>query len=130
MTERDTPTEGYGGRHSPLVSIGVPVFSAERWLSRALDSLLAQEHDRLEIIICDNASQDDTAGICREYARRDSRIRFFENETNVGALANFSRVLSLAAGRYCGPPQTTGGRRGSCRDRSRNSSHIRRPVCA
>jgi glycosyltransferase involved in cell wall biosynthesis len=100
MTDRDPHTEGYGGRHAPLVSIGVPVFNAERWLHRALDSLLAQQHDHLEIIICDNASQDGTAAICHEYARRDPRIRFIDNGRNLGAMANFSRVLSLATGQY------------------------------
>ena len=84
----------------PLVSIGVPVFNAERWLPRALDSLLAQQHGRLEIIICDNASDDGTPAVCRKYAQHDARIRFVENGTNVGAIGNFNRVLSLATGEY------------------------------
>lgn len=84
----------------PQVSIGVPVFNAERWLPRALDSLLAQDHRRLEIIICDNASDDGTMDICREYARRSAEIRVYENATNLGIWQNFGRVLSLASGEY------------------------------
>ena len=98
-TDRRADSSGHDSVE-PLVSIGVPVFNAERWLARALDSLLAQQHRRLEIIICDNASQDGTVEICREYARRDSRIRFFENGANLGAMPNFGRVLSLASGEY------------------------------
>lgn len=100
MTNRDNNVPGGAAPDVPMVSIGVPVFNAERWLPRALDSLLAQEHRKLEIIISDNASTDGTAAICRAYAERDRRIQFFKNSTNLGALDNFSRVLSLASGRY------------------------------
>src|SRR5918993_5298269 len=70
---------GYGNTNvsdTPLVSIGVPVYNGERFLARTLQSLLAQTYTNLEIIICDNASTDGTEAICREFAARDSRIRY------------------------------------------------------
>lgn len=84
----------------PLVSIGVPVYNAERHLGEALDSLLAQDYDRLEIVISDNASQDGTEQICRDYAARDSRIAYHRADENRGAVWNFNNVFTLSRGRY------------------------------
>jgi glycosyltransferase involved in cell wall biosynthesis len=56
---------------APLVTLGVPVYNGQRYLARALDSLLAQTFDDFEIVLCDNASEDRTAEICAAYAARD-----------------------------------------------------------
>jgi len=85
---------------TPLVSIGIPVYNAQRYLAEALDSLIAQDYETIELIISDNASSDDTGAICREYAARDARIRYERAEQNQGAIWNFNRVFSLARGRY------------------------------
>jgi glycosyltransferase involved in cell wall biosynthesis len=60
----------------PRVRIGLPAYNGERHLPAALDSLLAQTYGDFELIISDNASTDRTEEICREYAARDSRIRY------------------------------------------------------
>jgi glycosyltransferase involved in cell wall biosynthesis len=80
------------------VSIGMPVFNAERHLAESIDSLLAQDHENLELIISDNASTDGTESICRSYAARDARVRYYRAEQNRGAVWNFNRVLELALG--------------------------------
>ena len=59
----------------PVVSIGMPVYNAERYLARAVDSLLKQDYPDLELIISDNASTDGTWKLCQEYAERDRRVR-------------------------------------------------------
>jgi glycosyltransferase involved in cell wall biosynthesis len=87
-------------QNSPTVSIGLPVFNGERFLGRALDSLLAQSFTDFEIILSDNASTDDTRSICGEYASKDVRIRYVRNDTNLGPLKNFNQVLELARGTY------------------------------
>jgi glycosyltransferase involved in cell wall biosynthesis len=84
----------------PLVSVGMPVYNGGRYLAGALDSLLAQTFDDFELIICDNASTDDTDAICAEYAARDPRIRYFPSSVNIGAAANFRRVFELSSGIY------------------------------
>jgi glycosyltransferase involved in cell wall biosynthesis len=84
----------------PIVSIGMPIYNASACICRALDSLLAQDFTDFELIICDNASTDDTYAICQAYAERDSRIRLYRNERNIGAQNNFTRVYELAAGQY------------------------------
>lgn len=84
----------------PLVSIGMPVYNASACIRRALDSLLAQDFTDFELIICDNASNDDTYAICQAYAAHDTRIRLYRNERNIGAQGNFTRVYELAVGDY------------------------------
>lgn len=84
----------------PLVSIGVPIYNDAPWLRNALDHLLSQEHQNLEINIADNGSTDGSREICRDYARRDSRIRFFENKHNIGGSANHRLVYELSTGDY------------------------------
>jgi Glycosyltransferases involved in cell wall biogenesis len=68
----------------PRVSVGLPVFNGEKYLAKALDSLLAQEYEDFELIISDNASTDETGRICEKYARQDGRIRYWRNPSNIG----------------------------------------------
>lgn len=82
----------------PLVSIGVPVFNAERFLKRALDSLLDQSLSDFELIISDNASTDGTQAICEDYARRDFRIRYIRQNSNIGAPRNWNVLVHEARG--------------------------------
>lgn len=82
----------------PRVSIGVPVFNAERYLERSLNSLVAQDFGDLEVIVCDNASTDSTWEICQRYASIDPRIRCYRNDTNLGAARNYNRTVELARG--------------------------------
>jgi hypothetical protein len=83
-----------------LASIGVPVYNGARYLREALDSLLAQDYTDFEVIISDNASDDATEAICREYAARDPRVRYHRSERNMGPAWNFLRVYELARGEY------------------------------
>jgi len=84
----------------PRVSVGLPVFNGERYLEETLDSILAQTYSDFELIISDNASTDRTEEICRAYAAKDERIRYFRNGTNLGAAKNFNRVFELSSGEY------------------------------
>ena len=84
----------------PLVSIGMPVYNAERHVAEALDSLLAQDYENFELIISDNASSDSTESICRAYALHDRRISYHRTEQNRGAVWNFNSVFQRAAGDY------------------------------
>jgi glycosyltransferase involved in cell wall biosynthesis len=84
----------------PCVSIGVPVFNGEPFLAAALDSILGQTYEHFELIVCDNASTDATAEICRHYAARDQRVRYYRNAQHVRVQANFHRVLELASADY------------------------------
>jgi glycosyltransferase involved in cell wall biosynthesis len=83
-----------------ILSIGLFVYNGAMFLSETLDSLLGQTFRDFELIISDNGSSDITQQICERYAAVDARIRYYRNNTNMGAGWNVRRVLSLATGRY------------------------------
>ena len=83
-----------------LVTIGLPVLNGERFLCAALDSILGQTYTSLEVLISDNASTDRTSAICEEYALRDPRIRYWRNETNLGAAKNYNLLVDRARGEF------------------------------
>lgn len=87
-------------KHVPKVSIGMPVYNGEKFIRKALDSLLAQTFIDFELIISDNASTDGTPDICAEYANRDKRIRYIRQKQNYGAIWNWNYVLRQATGEY------------------------------
>lgn len=78
----------------------MPLFNAERFLEEGLTSLLEQSFSDFELVIADNASTDGTQEICREFAARDSRIRYFRNDTNFGYIFNFNKVFLLSGAPY------------------------------
>lgn len=84
----------------PKVSLGLPVYNGERFLSGAIQSLLDQEYGDFELVIADNASTDGTQGICEEFARQDKRVRYNRNERNIGLAPNHNRVFQLSRGAY------------------------------
>ena len=63
-----------------MISIIVPVYNAEKWLERCLDSIVAQTYTDWELLLIDDGSTDDSATICDEYAAKDERIRVFHKE--------------------------------------------------
>jgi glycosyltransferase involved in cell wall biosynthesis len=76
------------------------VFNGEKYIEKALDSILAQTYSDFELIISDNASTDRTPQICQVYAAQDPRIHFYRNSQNLGAAPNFNHVFQLSAGEY------------------------------
>jgi hypothetical protein len=84
----------------PTISIGLPVFNGEHYLEKAIESILAQSYGNFELILSDNASSDSTAEICARFEALDDRVQFERNTVNVGAAANFNRVVHRARGRY------------------------------
>jgi glycosyltransferase involved in cell wall biosynthesis len=83
-----------------LISVGMPLYNAEKYLEQSLDCLLRQTYSQLEIIISDNGSTDKTMQIVKDYAARDSRIKIFEQPENIGPIPNFHFVLAKATGNY------------------------------
>lgn len=82
----------------PRLSIGLPVYNGEQYLSESLDALLGQSFEDFELIISDNASTDGTADICRRYAAQDPRIRYVRQPHNIGAAPNHNFVFREARG--------------------------------
>jgi len=85
---------------SKLASIGLPTFNGAKYVRRALDSLAAQTYKNIEVIISDDASDDDTFQICESYAKIFPRMKLFRNERRGGYVNNFYNVLKEASGEY------------------------------
>jgi len=84
----------------PVVSIGLPVYNGAEFLSYALQSLLEQSFEDIEIIVSDNASTDATRAVVKDFCKKNPCISYFRHEKNVGAVANFEFVLKQATGEY------------------------------
>ena len=96
MTDRE-PRDGRAG---PSVSVGIPTYNRAEGLQRALESVLAQSEQDLEVVVADNASTDHTRQILERASARDPRVRSIRQPRNVGLTANFNTVLAAARGRY------------------------------
>lgn len=85
--------------HTDLVSIIVPVYGVEKYLPECVDSLLAQTHTNIEVILIDDASQDGCAQICDRYAQKDARVKVV-HKNNGGAASARNAGLDVATGAY------------------------------
>ena len=92
--------EGNNSKFETGVSIGVPLYNAEKFIHKKLNSLLSQTHKNFELVISDNGSTDLTSKICQEYSKKDPRIVFFKQEKNIGAWNNFNFVLKKAKNEF------------------------------
>ena len=83
----------------PEVSVIVPVYNAEKYLRKCVDSLLAQTFRYFEVILVDDGSPDRSGAICDEYAEKDPRVRVFHKE-NGGVSSARQCGLDNARGEY------------------------------
>lgn len=83
---------------SPLVSIVVPAYNAERFLADALASVCAQSHTAIEVIVCDDASTDATPEIARNTG--DGRVRYLRNDKTLGGYGAMNRGVRESRGEY------------------------------
>ena len=83
----------------PLISVIIPIYGVEKYLKRAVDSVLHQTYRNLEIILVDDGSQDACPSICDAYASKEARVRVIHKEN--GGLSDARNAgLSVAGGEY------------------------------
>lgn len=85
---------------APRVSVLLTAYNRAPYIASSIESVLAQTLRDFELIITDDRSSDGTVDIAEAYARRDSRIRVFRNERNLGDYANRNHAASLATGEF------------------------------
>lgn len=83
-----------------LVSVIMPSYCSERYISQAISSVVGQTCDNWELIIVDDASPDDSNKIIERYVDLDSRIRLIKLEKNSGPAVARNRAIRMATGRY------------------------------
>ena len=82
-----------------LISIIVPVYKAEKYLSECIDSIISQTYENFELILIDDGSPDNSGKICDEYAEKDKRIKVIHKE-NAGVSSARNIGLDNASGEY------------------------------
>lgn len=87
------------GNQVPLVSIIVPVYNAEKYLNRCIDSILSQTMTDFELLLIDDGSKDESGCICDEYAEKDARVRVF-HKPNGGVSSARNLGLDNAKGKW------------------------------
>lgn len=83
------------------VSVVIPVYNAEKYLDKCMQSVLAQSLKDLEVILVDDGSQDGSGALCDDYARRDSRVKVLHLENGGPARAR-NHGIRIACGEYIG----------------------------
>ncbi len=83
-----------------LVSVIIPAYNAEQFIGEAIQSILDQTYQNIEIIIIDDNSSDSTLEVARAYADKDSRIALVHNDTNLGIGANRAKGVAMASGTF------------------------------
>lgn len=84
----------------PAVSVLMTVYNSEKYIARAIESILNQTFTDFEFIIIDDQSSDKTREIIEFYRQKDKRLVFFKNENNLGIIPNRNKLISLAKGKY------------------------------
>jgi len=87
---------------APLISIVTPTYNHQRYISECIRSVLAQTYDHWQMIIVDDGSRDQTAGIVRSFAEQEPRIHFIQ-QSNLGIFRlheTYNKALSAASGSY------------------------------
>lgn len=84
---------------NPKISVYIPVYNRERYIAQCIESVLAQDYENIEVIISDNCSTDGTADIIKSFLY-DKRIRFYQNDSNLGMYRNSQIALNYADGDY------------------------------
>ena len=85
---------------TPVVSVIMPAYNAEKFIEEAISSVLAQSVSNWELIVIDDGSQDGTQQIVADFTRKDSRVRLIVNEENMGVAKSRNRGLDVCCGEY------------------------------
>ncbi len=89
-----------GNPQFPAVTVGLMAFNEEKYLAKAIESILKQGYPVLELIIGDNASTDSTPDIAAKALAENPSIKILRHERNVGAIENFNRLVRAGTGKY------------------------------
>lgn len=84
----------------PLVSVVMPSYNSEKYISEAIQSVIAQTYENWELLIIDDGSTDSTANIVKQFSDVDSRITLYSNSKNIGVALTRNKGMDLAKGSW------------------------------
>lgn len=85
---------------NPKISVIMPVYNTEKYVWEAIESILSQSFMDFEFIIIDDCSTDESYKICKEYSKKDERIRLYRNEKNMWISFTRNKLISLSTTNY------------------------------
>ncbi|WP_313421308.1 glycosyltransferase family 2 protein [Moraxella sp. CTOTU49803] len=83
-----------------LISVGIPFFNAEKFLSKAIESVISQSYDKWELLLLDDGSNDGSLKIAKGFEQQDNRIKVFSDGKNKGLGARLNELATLSNGEY------------------------------
>lgn len=86
--------------NSPLVSVIIPCYNAEKYVEEAVRSIMNQSYKNLEIIVTDDCSSDNTLMILETLAVEDARIKVIKNKENLKIVKSLNNMIEIAQGKY------------------------------
>ena len=89
-------------REKYLISIIIPIYNRQNYLTKVLESVLNQTHKNLEIVLINDGSTDNSLKICKQYQKIDSRIKIINNKINKGVSYSRNKGLEVAKGDFIG----------------------------
>jgi len=86
----------------PIISIGIPTYNRAEFLRKLLENIYSQvgNDSRFEVLVCDNASTDNTSEIVEEYKNKYDSLVYCKNAENIGVSNNIQKVLAISKGEY------------------------------
>ena len=90
----------FNNTREPVISVIVPVYNAEKYLSKCLDSVCNQSLKEIEVILINNASTDNSLKICEKFAEKDKRITILNSTSNLGPQGARNIGINYATGKY------------------------------
>jgi len=82
------------------VSIIVPMYNAEKFIGKTIESVLSQTHENWEMLIMNDVSTDNSLAVVNEFAKKDDRIKVVNTEKNMGVVKGRNHLIDLANGKY------------------------------
>lgn len=83
-----------------LISVGIPFFNAEKFLSKAIESVISQSYDNWELLLLDDGSNDGSLEIAKRFEQHDNRVKVFSDGKNKGLGARLNELATLSNGEY------------------------------
>lgn len=88
------------GNETPLVSVLVPVFNAEKYVAENIQAIMKQTYQNLEILMINDGSTDHTGEILNHFSQLDRRIKVIHNTQNLGLIKTLNKGVQHAQGKY------------------------------
>ena len=82
------------------VSIIVPMYNAEKFIGKAIETVLSQTYENWEMLIMNDVSTDNSLAVVNEFAKKDDRIKVVNTEKNMGVVKGRNHLIDLARGKY------------------------------